>query len=145
MTSAEAFASVRVLARHEMPIATEDDVVVVRKRVRALAQARGFDGFAAAAITTATSELVRNALTHGGGGSACIEEVTDGSRAGLIVSVRDDGPGIAELDRALAGGFSTAKSLGLGLSGSKKLVDAFEIDTAPGRGTRVKLLKWTRY
>jgi serine/threonine-protein kinase RsbT len=136
---------VEVLRRHEMPIRDEDDVVLVRRKVKQLAQARGFDAFAAAAITTATSEITRNAWVHGGGGRAIIEEVTDGDRMGLRLELRDEGSGIADLDRALAGGYSTARSMGLGLSGSKRLVDAFEVETAPGRGTIVRMVKWTRF
>src|SRR5262249_11707951 len=107
--------------------------------------ARGFDAFASAAITTATSEIARNAFVHGKGGKATIEEVNDGIRVGLRVTFEDEGPGIADIDRALAGGFSTARSLGLGLSVSRRLVDEFTIESNPGRGRRVVLVKWTRY
>lgn len=135
---------VRILSREELPIRTEDDVVLVRRRVRELAQRRGFDGFAQAAITTAISEIARNALVHGGGGSVLVEEVERLGRFGLRVSTSDRGPGIAELERALAGGFSRTGTLGLGLSGSKRLVDEFQVETAPGEGTRVVLTKWIR-
>jgi serine/threonine-protein kinase RsbT len=137
--------AVEVLRRHEMPIETEDDVVLVRRKVKQIAQARGFDAFASAAITTATSEITRNVWVHAGRGSAVIEEITDGVHQGVRIEFRDEGPGIADLDRALAGGFSTARSMGLGLSGSKRLVDEFEIDSAPGRGTTVRMTKWTRF
>lgn len=134
-----------VLRRHEMPIRDEDDVVLVRRKVKQLAQAHGFDAFAAAAITTATSEITRNAWVHGGGGRAIIEEVSDGDRMGLRLELQDEGPGIADLDRALAGGYSTARSMGLGLSGSKRLVDELRVETAVGRGTIVRMVKWTRF
>jgi serine/threonine-protein kinase RsbT len=134
-----------VLRRHEMPIETEDDVVLVRRRVKQLAQARGFDAFASAAMTTATSEITRNVWVHARRGTAVIEEITDGSRAGIRVEFRDEGPGIDDVDRVLAGGYSTARSLGLGVSGSKRLVDEFQIDSAPGRGTVVRMVKWTRF
>jgi serine/threonine-protein kinase RsbT len=137
--------AVDLLHRYEMPITSEDDVVLVRRRVKQLAQARGFDAFAAAAITTATSEITRNVWVHAGKGRAIIEEITDGMRSGIRIEFHDEGPGIADLARALAGGFSTAKSLGLGLSGSKRLVDEFEVDTRPGRGTTVRMVKWTRF
>jgi len=74
-----------------------------------------------------------------------VEEITDGFRQGLRIELQDEGPGIADLARVLAGGYSTARSLGLGLSGSRRLVDEFDIDTAAGRGTTVRMVKWTRF
>ncbi len=136
---------VEVLRRHELPIESEDDVVLVRRKVKQLAQARGFDAFASAAITTATSEITRNVWVHAGRGRAFIEEITDGSRHGLRIEFRDEGPGIPDLARVMAGGYSTARSMGLGLSGSKRLVDEFDIETAPGHGTTVRIVKWTRF
>jgi len=135
----------RILSRAEIPVKTESDIIDVRRKARACAQARGFDAFASAALTTATSELARNAWVHGGGGKAVIEELTDGVRFGVRVTLCDDGPGIANIDRVLQGGFSTARSLGLGVSGTRRLVDDFEIDSAPGRGTKVVVTKWTRF
>lgn len=135
----------RVLDALELPIRYEADIAEVRRRARARAQGRGFDSFALAALTTAASELARNAWVHGGGGTALLEDLTDGQRAGVRMTFTDAGPGIANLDRVLAGGFSTVRSLGLGLSGSRRLVDEFEIDSAPGRGTRVVVTKWTRF
>jgi serine/threonine-protein kinase RsbT len=137
--------AVEVVSRDELPIATENDVVTVRRKVRALAHERSLDSFATAGITTAASELARNVLVHGRGGVAVIEAVADGSRTGIRLELRDRGPGIADLERALAGGFSTARSLGLGLSGSRRLVDEFAIDTAVGRGTVVTVIKWKRF
>ena len=130
----------------EMPIATEADVSIFRRKVRDLAHGSGFDAFATAAITTAASELARNVITHaklGGRGSA--EVVHDGPRVGIRMVVADQGPGIADLERALRGGYSTAKSLGLGLSGSKRLVDEFAVETAAGVGTTVTVVKWKRF
>lgn len=134
-----------VLSRHELSINSEDDVVVVRRKVKQLALARGFDAFASAAVTTATSELTRNVWVHAGRGVATIEEIADGGRSGLRVAFEDRGPGIADVERVLAGGYSTAKSLGLGLSGSRRLVDELEIDTKVGRGTIIRMVKWTRF
>jgi serine/threonine-protein kinase RsbT len=135
----------RVLSTEQLPIVREDDIVLVRRRARTLAQERGFDAFAVAAVTTAASELARNVWTHGKGGHVTVDVLMNGERAGLRMRFEDDGPGIADLDRALAGGFSTAKSLGLGLSGSRRLVDEFEIKTKPGDGTTVTVTKWTRF
>jgi serine/threonine-protein kinase RsbT len=136
--------AVQVLARHEMPIDCEDDVVLVRRKVRAIAMERGFDSFAAAAITTATSELTRNVWVHAKRGCAVIEELLDGDRCGIRITFKDEGPGIPDVPRVLAGGYSTAKSMGLGLSGSRRLADDFSIDSALGRGTVVTVAKWTQ-
>ena len=104
--------------RQEMPIDSEDDVILVRKAVRALAQSHGFDTFATAALTTATSELTRNVWVHAGKGVAILEELTDDERRGVRVTFVDEGPGIADIPRVMAGGYSTARSMGMGLSGS---------------------------
>ena len=138
-------ADAQVLTRYELPITTEDDVVVVRRKVKQLAQQRGFDAFATAGVTTATSEITRNVWMHARGGTALIEEIDDAGRVGLRVELRDEGPGIPDVPRVLAGGYSTARSLGLGLSGSRRLVDALEIETEIGRGTTVRMVKWTRF
>jgi serine/threonine-protein kinase RsbT len=135
----------RCLSTRSMKIACEDDVVLVRRAARELAHARGFDPFATAAVTTAASELARNAWVHARGGTAVIEEIQDGNRVGLRMGFADNGPGIADLERALAGGNSTARSLGLGLAGSRRLVDAFDIQTKVGLGTTVTVIKWARF
>ena len=135
----------RVLSRKEVPVRHESDIIEVRRKARAAAQARGFDAFASAALTTATSELARNTWVHGGGGDAVVEELTDGVRFGIRVTLTDHGPGIADVERVMKGGYSTARSLGLGLSGTKRLVDEFMLETAPGQGTKVVIVKWTRF
>ncbi|MEQ1568046.1 MAG: anti-sigma regulatory factor [Myxococcota bacterium] len=135
----------KVATSERLPVDSDADVSEVRRRTRALAGCLGFDGFAAAAITTAASELSRNLLVHGGGGHAVLESVEDERRSGVRMVFVDEGPGIADIDRALQGGFSTGRSLGLGLSGSRRLVDEFHIETAPGRGTVVEVVKWTRF
>lgn len=132
----------RVASQEEMKIGCEDDVVLVRRRVRELAEKSGFNTFAAAAVTTATSELTRNVWIHGKGGQARIEVLEDGNRKGLRVTFTDRGPGIPDIEKVLRGGFSTARSLGLGLSGSKRLVDDFRIHTKVGEGTEVSVVKW---
>ena len=131
--------------RHEMRIDAEDDIILVRRKVRELALACKFDVFGASAVTTAASELARNVWVHGGKGLAIIEMVSDDHRTGIRAEFKDQGPGIADIDRVMAGGFSTAKSMGLGLSGSKRLVDEFHIESAPGKGTTVVFVKWNRY
>jgi serine/threonine-protein kinase RsbT len=136
---------IQVAATHDMPIENEDDIIRVRRRVRDIAEMKKFDSFATAAITTATSELARNALVHGGKGIACIEEVSDGYRIGIRIVFEDRGPGIEDIPRVLAGGYTTARSMGLGLSGSKRLVDDFDLQSAPGAGTKVTVTKWKRF
>jgi serine/threonine-protein kinase RsbT len=135
----------RVLSTQEMKITSEDDVVLVRRAVRSLAERRGFDSFASAALTTAVTELGRNIWVHARKGHAVIEELEDGPRPGVRVEFRDEGPGIPDIDWAMAGGNSTASSLGLGLSGTKRLVDDFQIQSEEGRGTRVLITKWKRF
>jgi serine/threonine-protein kinase RsbT len=128
----------------ETPIESEEQIVLARKKVRVLAEKLEFDPFAIAAITTAASELSRNVWVHAGGGTAQVEHVVRGSQIGIRIEFRDEGPGIADLDLVLAGGHSTARSLGLGVSGSRRLVDEFSIETTVGRGTAVTVVKWKR-
>ncbi len=135
----------QIASSSEVAIASEADLVAIRRKIRELSQRTGLDSFATVAITTAASELARNVLVHAKRGSAMIEEVENGTRKGIRIAFRDHGPGIADIDRVLIGGFSTAKSLGLGLSGSKRLVDDFKIDSQLGRGTVVTVTKWARF
>jgi serine/threonine-protein kinase RsbT len=128
----------------EIRIDKEADIVAVRQQVRELAKEYRFDQFAVAALTTAASELSRNVWVHAHQGISRIRVLRNGNKVGLELEFVDQGPGIADLDRALAGGFSTARSLGLGLSGTRRLVDDFKIDTAPGRGTKVVIRKWKK-
>jgi serine/threonine-protein kinase RsbT len=128
----------------EIRIDKEADIVAVRQRVRELAKEHRFDQFAVAALTTAASELSRNVWVHAQRGVARITVLHQGNKVGLELEFVDTGPGIADLDRALAGGFSTANSLGLGLSGTKRLVDEFNIQTEVGRGTTIVIRKWKR-
>src|SRR5438094_3617927 len=125
-------------------IEREADIVAVRQQARELAKELRFDQFAVAALTTAASELSRNVWVHAQKGLARISVLRNGARVGLELEFVDHGPGIADLNRALAGGFSTANSLGLGLSGTKRLVDEFNIESEPGRGTRIVIRKWKK-
>jgi len=128
----------------EIRIDQEADITAIRSLVRELTREFQFDPFAAAAITTAASELSRNVWVHAKAGIARIGVLRGADRIGVELALVDDGPGIADLDRVLAGGYSTANSLGIGLSGTKRLVDEFNIDTAPGRGTTIVIRKWRR-
>ena len=136
---------IQIAAIHRLSIDCEADIIVVRRRVRDIAELSKFDSFATAAITTASSELARNVLVHGGKGVARIEELTDGNRLGIRIVFEDEGPGIEDIPRVLAGGYTTARSMGLGLSGSKRLVDEFALQSAPGSGTKVTVTKWRRF
>src|SRR5215831_9391975 len=110
-----------------LSIRNDSEVVMVRQRVRALAMAQGFSLVDQTKIVTAASELARNALVHGGGGTVRIEAVNDGARKGLKLTFEDKGPGIADVTLAMRDGFSTGGGLGLGLSGAKRLSNEFEI------------------
>lgn len=123
-------------------IGANEDVVVVRQRAREQSQRAGFSLLETTKLVTAASELARNALEHGGGGFAEIEVITDGIRRGVRMTFVDEGPGIPDIDQALRDGFTTGGGLGLGLGGSRRLVNEFHIETAVGRGTRVQVVRW---
>ena len=125
-------------------IRTDEDVVRVRQLVRSAAVAAKLSLVDQTKIVTAASELARNTLVHGGGGRVEIEYVKGDHRTGLRLAFTDEGPGIADVDLALADGYSTSSGLGLGLSGARRLVDEFELETEPGRGTVVRAVKWQR-
>ncbi|WP_182902958.1 anti-sigma regulatory factor [Microbispora sp. H10830] len=131
-------------APRELPIATNGDVVVVRQQVRSLAAEIGLSLVDQTKIVTAASELARNALVHAGGGRVLIEVLEGGRRPGLRLVFSDEGPGIPDIEQALTEGWSTGGGLGLGLSGSRRLVDEFDLVSAPGEGTRVTVTKWAR-
>ena len=129
----------------ELPIKVSDDIVRVRQQVRAAAVACGLSLVDQTKVITAASEIARNALIHGGGGSARIERVTSpAGRAGVRITFSDSGPGIPDVDLALTDGWSSGNGLGLGLSGARRLVDQFELETQPGAGTSVVIAKWSR-
>ncbi|HEY4440051.1 MAG TPA: anti-sigma regulatory factor [Candidatus Elarobacter sp.] len=127
-----------------MEIGNAGDVVRVRQAARALALQAQLSIIDQTKVVTAASELARNTLIHGGGGSAELDIVTENGRTGVRAVFSDSGPGIPDVPRVLAGGYTTANGLGLGLSGSRRLVDAFELETAVGRGTTVTVTKWRR-
>lgn len=129
----------------ELPIRSGDDVVRVRQHVRSAAAACGLSLIDQTKLVTAASELARNALIHGGGGQALVEHVLSGTgRKGIRVVFTDSGPGIPDLDLAMTDGWTSGDGLGLGLSGARRLVDEFELTSAPGEGTSVAVSKWSR-
>lgn len=125
-----------------VPLTRSEQVVAVRQTVRQRAVELGFSLVDQTKIVTAASELARNTVLHGGGGQATIEIVGNGIRRGLRLTFQDNGPGIADLDLAMKDGYSTAGGLGLGLSGARRLSNEFEIESAPGKGTRVCITRW---
>lgn len=126
----------------EQPIRTADDVVRVRQRVRAIAIEAGFGLVDQTKIVTAASELARNTLDYGGGGTVRFEVVQNGARTGLRLTFEDSGPGIPDIERALTDGYTSGKGLGFGLGGARRLSNEFEIDSVVGRGTRVTIARW---
>ena len=125
-----------------LPIRLEQDVVLARQTVRRLAQQLGFGIVDQTKLVTAASELARNTLIYGGGGELRWESVTDGARRGLRLHFVDEGPGISDVQQALADGWSSGTGLGLGLPGAKRLVNDFELHTEAGKGTRVTVTRW---
>jgi len=129
----------------EVPIQSGDDVVRVRQQVRGAAAENGLSLVDQTKLVTAASELARNTLVHGGGGTARIEVVkSPNGRTGVKLYFTDEGPGIADVDLALTDGWTSGAGLGLGLSGARRLVDEFELNSKPGAGTSVVVVKWSR-
>lgn len=124
------------------PIRTSTDIVNVRQVVRGWCLGIGMGLVDLTKIVTAASEIARNTLDYGRGGTMQLEEVRDGLRAGVRLTFADEGPGIADVERALTDGYTSGTGMGLGLGGTRRLVDHFTIDSAPGAGTRVAIVKW---
>jgi serine/threonine-protein kinase RsbT len=127
----------------EAPLRSEHDIVLARQQVRRLTQDLKFSLVDQTKMVTAASELARNALVYGGGGTMAWEVLSVDGRRGLKLRFADDGPGIPNLDLAMTDGWTSGKGLGMGLTGSKRLVNEFDIDTKVGAGTRVTIARWT--
>ncbi len=125
-----------------LDIRSSDDVVRVRQLARSLAVDSGLSLVDQTKIVTAASELARNALDYGGGGHLIAEIVENVGRRGVRLTFEDKGPGIADIDTALKDGFTTGKGMGLGLGGARRLSNEFHIDSKPGNGTRVTIVRW---
>lgn len=130
-----------VTSSETIPVISESDVVNVRQRVREASARLGFSLVDQTKMVTAASELARNTLIHGGGGAMDLI-MLNGPRLGLRLVFADEGPGISDISLALRDGFTTGSGLGLGLGGSKRLVNDFEIDSKPGTGTKVTVTRW---
>ena len=124
-------------------IRIEQDVVLARQLARKLSQECGMRLIDLTKLVTAVSELARNTMTYGRGGDMDWQIIEDGARTGLRLTFSDEGPGIPDLKLAMTDGWTSGGGLGLGLTGAKRLVDDFELETAPGAGTRVTICKWT--
>jgi len=125
-----------------MPLESEQHIVASRQTVRSLCQTLKFSLVDQTKMVTAASELARNTLIHGGGGRMRWQVLERAARAGLQLVFEDEGPGIADMRLAMSDGYTTGSGMGLGLPGSKRLVNDFEIESAPGQGTRVSIIKW---
>jgi len=125
-----------------LPLRSDEDVVRARHAVRDRAAKLGFSLIDQTKMVTAASELARNTVLHGGGGEVTIEVLRHDERIGLRLTFEDHGPGIPDVELALRDGYSTGTGLGLGLSGSRRLMNEFEIRSAPGEGTRVCVTRW---
>ena len=125
-----------------MPLRAEQDIVLARQTVRKVTQEVAFSLVDQTKMVTAASELARNTVIHGGGGSLTWELVVDDGREGLRITFTDSGPGIEDLALAMKEGWTSGKGLGMGLPGAKRLVNEFEIDSKPGAGTRVTVVRW---
>ncbi len=127
---------------HELPLTNQEDVVVVRQMVRVRAVELGLSLIDQTKIVTAASELARNTVVYGGGGLAKIETVSDAGRRGIRLTFEDHGPGIADIDLAMKDGYTSGSGLGLGLGGAKRLSSEFALESSPGEGTRVTIVRW---
>lgn len=131
-----------VVKTDEMPIQSPSDIVMARQAVRSVAANMGFSLVDQTKIVTAASELARNTLDYGGGGVLRLIQMEENPRKGLRLVFEDHGPGIPDVQMALKDGYTTGGGLGLGLGGARRLVNDFEIESAPGQGTRVTITRW---
>ncbi|HVI37232.1 MAG TPA: anti-sigma regulatory factor [Gaiellales bacterium] len=125
-----------------LPLRAETDVVMVRHAVRTWAVQQGFTLVDQTKMVTAASEIARNTVVHGRGGSVQLEALADGVRKGLRLTFEDHGPGIADIELALRDGYTTGNGLGMGLGGARRLVNEFQIESRPGEGTKITLTRW---
>ena len=131
-----------VVKSESRAVARGEDVVLVRQLVREWSVAAGFSLVDQTKLVTAASELARNLVEYGGGGTIRLEALNDGSKRGLRVFFEDQGPGIPDIAQALRDGFTTGNGLGLGLGGAKRLVNDFDIQSRPGEGTTIMIARW---
>jgi serine/threonine-protein kinase RsbT len=133
----------RLIDSETVAIREETDLLLVRQLVRQRAAELGFRKLGQTKAVTAASEIGRNTLIHGGGGKMLLQTYVELARRGLRLTFEDHGPGIADVERAMTDGYTTAGGLGLGLGGTKRLVDEFDLASSVGMGTRVTVTLWT--
>src|SRR5690242_18306038 len=131
-----------VVREDTLSVRTPEDVVRVRQEVRTRALQAGFSLVDQTKVVTAASEIARNTIDYGGGGTVRIQVLQEGMRKGVRLIFQDQGPGIADVKLALTDGYTTGSGLGLGLSGAKRLCNEFQLETEPGKGTRVTIARW---
>jgi serine/threonine-protein kinase RsbT len=131
-----------VLRTEVLPVRSPEDIIHVRQAVRAWAVGLKFSLVEQTKVVTAASEIARNTVIHGGGGTLRLEELNDGPRRGLRLVFEDKGPGIPDIDAAFRDGFTTGGGLGLGLGGARRLSSEFDVWSQVGEGTRVTLTRW---
>lgn len=129
-------------AHSTLPLRDSDDVVRMRRVVRECAVEQGFSLVDQTKLVTAASEIARNAVVYGGGGEVLIQKLSEGARSGILLAFVDRGPGIADVEQAMRDGYTTGNGLGLGLGGARRLCNEFAIDSAPGKGTRITMVRW---
>jgi len=132
----------RILSSDRIEIRSSHDVVTARQAVRSKSVALGFGLVDQTKFVTASSELARNTLDHGGGGTVLIEMIENGVRSGLRLIFEDHGPGIPDIELAMKDGYTSGRGMGLGLGGAKRLSHEFEIVSKPGEGTRISIVRW---
>jgi serine/threonine-protein kinase RsbT len=128
----------------QFPLQSDVDVVVARRGVRDWAAELGLSMLDLTKVVTAASELARNAVVHGGGGTMCLQVVRQDMRQGLRVTFKDSGPGIPEIELAMRDGYTTGNGMGIGLPGAKRLVNEFDLASTPSSGTCVTIVRWKR-
>lgn len=131
-----------VLKSDSFALKDSDDVVLVRQAARKLAVSLGFGIVDQTKVVTASSEIARNTVEYGGGGTALVESIRNDRRVGVRLVFEDQGPGIPDIDLALRDGYTSGNGMGLGLGGAKRLSHEFEISSTPGIGTRIALVRW---
>lgn len=127
-----------------IPIERDADIVTARQKGRELAAAVGFSSTEQTVIALAISEITRNIVTYAGRGKVFISRTEEGGRRGVLVIAADEGPGIADIELAMRDGYSTAQSLGVGLPGTRRIMDEFQVESSAGKGTTIRMTKWLR-
>ena len=131
-------------AEIRVPIEREEDVVIARQKGRELAAETGFSNTDRTIIALAISKIARNIVSYAQRGEVRICQLNDGIRSGIMIVAEDEGPGIPDIELAMRDGYSTAKSLGVGLPGTKRIMDEFELTSVVGKGTTVRMKRWLR-